>query len=129
LDQIKADHLRAGHGLHLRRIDGHHAAAARPARRHASHGDLCPSSGRGAEIDDDAPGLQEPQPVVELDQLEGGARPVACLPGRGDEGVGELAGEPARRGRRAALGGLDAHLAAPAGGPRHFTVGSSGHGA
>src|SRR6185312_4662312 len=56
--------------------------------------DLAPAARRRAEIDDSRSPLQEMKPVVELDQLEGGARAIALALGLGNIGIVELALEP-----------------------------------
>ena len=62
-------------------------------------GDLRPAARRTTEIDDTLAKPQQPKALVELDQLEGGARAVA-EPARLDNvGIVKLARQPSRRGR------------------------------
>src|SRR6185437_11663083 len=75
----------------------------------ARHGDLRPASGRAAEVDDARARAQDVEAVIELLQLEGGARAIAQAPGLADIGVVQLALEPLPRGRLALARGLDAH--------------------
>ena len=73
------------------------------------HRHLGPAARRGAEVDHPRAGLQEAEPVVDLDELVGRAAAVALGPRPRHVGVVELALEPERRGELAALGGLDPH--------------------
>src|SRR5262249_49959222 len=77
--------------------------------------DLDPAAGRAAEVDHARARPQEAELVVELQELEGGARAVAALAGLGDIRVVELALQPALRGDGAPARGPDAHRGAPAG--------------
>ena len=69
----------------------------RPDASDALCGDLAPAAGRGAEIDDAAAMLEQAIFVVDLDQLEGGARTKAFLLGARHIRIGELAFEPGAR--------------------------------
>src|SRR5205814_7323358 len=62
-------------------------------------GDLAPAAGRAAEIDDPHAGSQQMKALVELDQLESGARAIAEAVRVGDIGIVQLAGEPFGRRR------------------------------
>src|SRR6516165_1857203 len=78
-----------------------------PVTADARDGDLGPAARRAAEIDDTLAKPQQAKALVELDQLEGGARSVAEPPRFGDIGVVELARQPARRRRFAPAGAAD----------------------
>src|SRR2546425_204905 len=69
--------------------------------------------GRLGESDDAAPRPQEMKAVVELQQLEGGARAIALALGLADIGIVELAGEPLRRRRAPPLRRLDPNSGLP----------------
>ena len=73
--------------------------------RHLLGGDLKPSSGRGAQVDDALGAGEEVVLAVELDELEGGTGTVALLPGGRRGGVSS-----ARRRGTARCGGTT-HLA------------------
>ena len=107
-EEIELQHDRAGHRLHRQDVGSDELTLAL-RRADALRRDLGPAAGRGAEIDHARAALQEMEAVVELDQLEGGARAIAEALGLGDIGIVELAREPGGRGGRALLGGLDAH--------------------
>ena len=76
------------------------------AGRLAAH-DLAPAARRNAEIDDRLDAFQQPEPLVELQQLVGGTAAVVLRLGAPDVRVVQLPFEPARRGDFAALGSLD----------------------
>ena len=99
--------------VHLEKVDGDHPA---PAARAPSSGgrDLAPAAGRGAEIDDALPGLEQLVLVGDLQKLKGRARAKTLAPGLRDVGVVELALEPQRRGERALAGRLHPGLQRPA---------------
>src|SRR5205807_9144164 len=61
---------------------------------HPRRGDLCPAARGTAEIDEPHPRPQQTKPVVELDQLKGGARSIPKAVRLGDKGIVELAIEP-----------------------------------
>ena len=87
----------ARNGIHAVHVDRHDATAA-VGRAHPLGGDLRPAARCGAKVDDFLAGFEQMILVVDLDQLEGGARTIALAPGFGDIGVVELALEP-RLGR------------------------------
>ena len=101
-------------------------ATTRPLRADALCRHLAPAAGRGAEVDHARAGFQEMMLVVDLGQLEGGARAKALALGARHIGIVELALQPERGRQRALLGGLDPHLeralAAPAFSPRDVTA-------
>ena len=119
---IVAQDLGPRHRLHRGHIHRDHPAAFGRSGTHPFDRHLGPAAWRGAKIDDALAGAQNPAPVIDLDQFEGGARAVAPPLGLGHVGVGELAGEPAGRGgfaafdrprwrpRAAAAGSATAHL-------------------
>ena len=65
-----------------------------PRRADALGRDLAPAAGRGAEIDHARAGLEQMMLVVDLDQLEGGARAKALALGARHIRIVELALEP-----------------------------------
>src|SRR5437660_335927 len=75
-------------------------------RAHERRRHLGPAARRRAEVDHPPARLEQVMPVIDLDQLEGRARAVAFVPGRGHVGIVELALEPALGGGRALSGGL-----------------------
>src|SRR6202035_5646120 len=83
--------------------------------------DLAPAAGRATEIDDAFAGRQKMKFLIELDQLERGARAITLPLGLGDIRVVELALKPERRRKRTLTCGLDAHR-------RHAAAGSRGFG-
>ena len=81
-------------------------------------GNLAPTAGCSAEVDDDSAGLEEAILVVDLAQLVGGTRAHAIALGGSHIRIVELALEPALR-RHPALGRrlhAHVHLALPAAG-------------
>ena len=72
VEKIDLREIDAGDRIHRQEIDGDDAAALRGADALGRH--LAPAAGRGAEIDHARAFLQEARFVVDLDQLEGGAR-------------------------------------------------------
>ena len=68
---------------------------------------LAPAARRNAKVDDRLHALEQPEALVELEQLVRGAAAIILGPGALDVGVVELAFEPARRRNFAALGGLE----------------------
>ena len=80
-----------------------------PRRPDALDRDLRPAAGRAAEIDDPAAGRQQMKALVELDQLEGGARAIAEPLRLGDIGIVQLPRQPFGRGRFPPARALDAH--------------------
>src|SRR5439155_24159767 len=62
---------------------------------------LCPATGGAAEIDHAATWGQQVKTLIELEQLEGGARTKAHALGVGDKRIVELAVQPFGRGRLA----------------------------
>ncbi len=80
-----------------------HATAAGLSGAHAFDRDLGPAAWRGAEIDDARARPQQPEPIVQLDQLEGGARTETAALRFRDIGIGELPLQPTAGGCRALL--------------------------
>ena len=78
------------------------------------HRHLAPAAGCRAQIHDAPAGFQEAVLVVDLDQLEGGARAVAELARLMHVRIVELALQPDLLRHGAALAGLDPHLEAVA---------------
>ena len=74
----------------LLEIDANDGAPPGPAAD-ANDGNLDPASRCATEIDDAVARPQQAKALVELDQLEGGARPVAEPTRLGDVGIVELA--------------------------------------
>ena len=74
-------------------------------RRH-----LAPAAGRGAQIEHARAGFEEMVLVVDLGELERGARAQPLALRLGDIGIVELALQPERGRQRTLLGGLDPHL-------------------
>src|SRR5436190_1775127 len=70
--------------------------------------DLAPAARRDTEVDDRPDTLQQPETLVELEQLVSRAAAVILRLGPLDVGIVELALEPARRGNFATSCGLDA---------------------
>src|SRR5215831_17102866 len=70
----------------------------------ALYGDLRPTSRRAAKVYDPRPSSQEPVPIIQLDQLKGGTRPIAETPSLGNIGIIELPRKPRSRGRFAPAG-------------------------
>src|SRR3546814_9164343 len=84
LGEEVADHqLGARDRLHLGQVDADNASAAPAALNHH----LGPAAGRAAKVDHTDARLQEVETVVELGELEGGARAVAALARFGHEGI------------------------------------------
>ena len=111
--EIELQELDAGDRLHRQEVDGDHLAPLPSTDAHPLGRHLGPAARRGAEVDHALAGLEQAVLVVDLDQLEGGARAVALALGGGHVGIVELALEPALRGGRALLGGLQPHLELP----------------
>src|SRR4051794_13050430 len=86
--------------------------AADPLRR-----DLGPAARRGAEIDDALAGLQQAVLVVDLEELECGARAVALALGERHIGVVQLPLEPPLRRGGALARRLDPLLQGAGAGP------------
>src|SRR5207302_3068476 len=89
---------------------------------HPRRGDLRPAARGAAEIDEPHPRPQQTKPVVELDQLKGGARSIPKAVRLGDKGIVELAIEPFGGGGLAPARMFDAHgkgSAIPGAAPRH----------
>ena len=81
--EIPLQHDGAGDRVHRQQVERHDPAAGRDAfQRH-----LGPAARRGAEVDHPGARLQQPDLVVDLEQLEGGARAVAAGLGGADIGV------------------------------------------
>ena len=81
VEEVHHLEIDAGDRRHVQEVDRHHPALARRPRRTRSRRHLAPAAGRGAEIDDALAALEEAVLVVDLDQLEGGARAVALALG------------------------------------------------
>src|SRR5207253_9811951 len=95
--------------LDLEYVDGDDAAPALGCAD-ALGRDLAPAAGRGAEVDDTRAGSEHRMLGVDLGELEGGAGAKPFAFGARHIGIVELTLEPAFRGNRAALAGLDARL-------------------
>src|SRR5262249_55559068 len=115
--KVLGKHGGAGDRLDRRRIDADNDATLRTLDR-----DLGPAARRGAEIDHPCAGLEKAQLVIQLQELEGGTRAVAALPGFGNVRIVELALQPALRGDRAAPRRLEAHAGPPSNRPARWTV-------
>src|SRR5712671_1841110 len=76
---IAREEYRAGQRCRLREVHADDAAVAGPAGD-TVYGDLRPAARCTAEVDDALARPQQAKPIVELDQLEGGARAVAEPP-------------------------------------------------
>ena len=105
--EITGEQGRARHRVGRQQVDADDLGAARDR-------DLGPAARRAAEIDDPPARLQQMEAVVELDQLEGGARAVAKAVRLGDIGVVQLAGQPLGRGGLAPARLSDANRELPA---------------
>src|SRR4051794_39413965 len=103
--EVALQYGRAGGRVGRGQVDAAHGAA----RSDALDRDLCPAARRTAEIDDAVAGRQQMKTLVELDQLESGARAVAAKLCLGDIGIVELPRQPFGRGRFPAARALDAH--------------------
>src|SRR5439155_22449723 len=92
--------------LDLEYVDGNDAAPALGGAD-ALGRDLAPAAGRGAEVDDTRAGLEQRMLGIDLGELEGGAGAKPFAFGARHIGIVELTIEPAFRGNRAPLAGLD----------------------
>jgi hypothetical protein len=94
IEEVELAEHHARDRRHLENVDRDHLAL--PVRRADALGrDLAPAAGRGTEVDHAAPGLEHAMLVVDLDQLEGGARAQSLTLGTRHIGIVELAFEPA----------------------------------
>ena len=116
--EIVAHNDGARHRVHFGDVDGHHPAAAALAGRGTLDRHLGPAARRGAQVDHASAAGQEMEAVVELDELEGGARAITQAPRLGDVGVVELTLQPAGGGDLAPLGRLHALARPPCAGLR-----------
>ena len=108
IEKIDPRKLHACDRVHRQDIDRDHAAA----RAHALGRHLAPAAGRRTEIDHARARLQNAMLVVDLGELEGGARATALALGARHVRIVELALQPTARGLRLALV-LDADLEPP----------------
>ena len=115
VEEVGAQHLRPRDGPHFQQVEREHAAAAGLPGANAFDRDLSPSPRRGAQIDDARARPQQPEAVVQLDQLERGARTKAAALGFRDVGIGELPLQPAAGGRRPLPAALQPATARPPG--------------
>ena len=99
--EILGQHGRPGDRLDRRQVDADDRPGGSPGFGPLD-GDLGPPAGGGTKVDDACTRLQEAELIVDLQQLEGGTRPVASLLGLGDVGIVELTLQPALRGDRTA---------------------------
>src|SRR5215472_7980264 len=77
--------------------------------------DLGPAARRAAQIDDPAAAPQQPETIIQLDQLEGCTRPVAEPLRSGDIRVVQLTGEPLCRRRLAPARAVYPYCGSPGG--------------
>src|SRR6476660_9484259 len=108
---VEIHHCKVGAGdrIDMQEIDADYAALAF-RRTDALCSDLRPAARRSTEIDNALTGFQQMVLVVDLDELERGARTKAFEPRPRDIGIVELALEPERRGEGPFARGLDARL-------------------
>ena len=102
VEEVHHSEVDAGDGVDIQEIDADHPALAL-RRAHLRRRDLRPAARRRAEVDHALAGLQQMILVVDLDELERGARAIALALGPRDIGIVELALEPARLGDGAFL--------------------------
>jgi hypothetical protein len=69
--EIGLEHGRAGHRVHRQDVERHHLTL----RSDGLHGNLGPAAGRGTEVHDAQPRLEQPALLIEFQQLE--RRPAA----------------------------------------------------
>src|SRR6185437_4458330 len=106
IEKIELHEFAAGYGFYRQEVDGDYA----PRRAGASRSYLAPASGRGTEVDHACAFLQEVGLVIDLDELEGGARTKSFALGARDVRIVELALQPELGREFAALTALDAHF-------------------
>ena len=95
-EEIESQHRRPRDRVHAADIDGDELALGL-ARLDPLGGDGGPAARRRAEIDHPLAGAEKTEALIDLDELEGGARTKAEALGLGDVGVVELTLEPAGR--------------------------------
>jgi hypothetical protein len=92
--------------IRIQHVDGHHAApGADTLCRH-----LAPASRSSPKVHHARAGFQDMVLVIDLGELERGARPKSLALGAHHIRIVELALQPKRGRKRALLGGLDPHL-------------------
>ncbi len=120
LHEVELREVDAGDLRHVQQIDRDDLALA-VDRADALGGDLAPAARRSTEIDHGHAVLQQPVFVVDLEQLESGARAIAQSLGLDDIGIVELPLQPELRRQFALAAGLDLDVQAAGGVLGHLT--------